>query len=236
MQALALLDGSQISYTLKRSAKRRSIGLRISNEGLIVSAPMRISLRELNALLQSKISWIQQKLDQQQANAAPELQWSSGQKLLLLGNEIALYLAADTKNRAVEFDGGKLDVRSRTPDDKNLVKRKVIQWYKQQALVDFTRRTALLAQRLGVDMPPVSLSSAKSRWGSCNSRGEIRLNWRLIQAHPSIIHYVVAHELAHLKEMNHSPRFWAIVKTLCPDYKKITDDLKAVSASLHAID
>ncbi len=233
--AILLEDGSTIAYTLKRTSRRRSIGLRISSDGLIVSAPPRISLRELNALLQSKTPWIQQKLAEQEAKTLPEIAWESGQTLLLLGNPISLYLAADAKNRAIEFDGARLDVRLRTPDDSDAIRRKVVQWYKQQAMADFTRRTVLLAQKLGVEMPPVMLSSARSRWGSCNSRGEIRLNWRLIQAHPAIIHYVVAHELAHLKEMNHSPRFWAIVEKLCPDYKKITADLKAVSNQLHAM-
>jgi hypothetical protein len=109
----------------------------------------------------------------------------------------------------------------------------VLQWYRREALEDFTRRMQLLTNRLGVEMPPIALSSARTRWGSCNSRGEIRLNWRLIQAPPHIIHYVVAHELAHLKEMNHSPKFWAIVAKLCPDYIASRHALKTMSAQLH---
>jgi hypothetical protein len=230
-----LPDGSEISYLLKRSPKRRSIGLRIGTDGLQVSAPSRISLKELGAILASKAGWIQQKLSYQQAHATPEVNWQSGEKLLFLGNEIQLYLAKDSKNRAVEFDGARLDVRMPNADEASAVQRKIIQWYKQQALYDFNRRTALLAQKLGVPTPPVILSSARTRWGSCNSRGEIRLSWRLIQAPAPIIYYVVAHELAHLKEMNHSARFWAIVENLCPEYRQIERQLKTLSAKLHAM-
>ncbi len=82
-------------------------------------------------------------------------------------------------------------------------------------------------------MPTLSLSNAQSRWGSCNSKQEIRLNWRLLQAPPHLINYVVCHELAHLKEMNHSARFWAVVESLCPQYKQAEKDLKVWSPKLH---
>jgi predicted metal-dependent hydrolase len=116
-----------------------------------------------------------------------------------------------------------------------VVERKVLQWYKKQALTDFSRRLSLFATKLGVPTPPLFLSNARSRWGSCNSRKEIRLNWRLLQAPPHIINYVVCHELAHLKEMNHSAKFWAVVASIFPDYKAAEKELKAWSPKLHVI-
>ena len=109
------------------------------------------------------------------------------------------------------------------------------QWYRKQALTDFSRRLEILAAKLGVPTPALFLSNARSRWGSCNSRQEIRLNWRLLQAPPHIINYVVAHELAHLKEMNHSAKFWAMVEKIYPDYKTAEKELKVWSAKLHQI-
>jgi len=91
----------------------------------------------------------------------------------------------------------------------------------------------ILAAKLCVKTPPLTLSNAQSRWGSCSSRGDLRLNWRLLQAPPHIINYVICHELAHLKEMNHSARFWAIVEQLFPDYKRAEKELKALSPQLH---
>jgi predicted metal-dependent hydrolase len=116
-----------------------------------------------------------------------------------------------------------------------LIQRKVVQWYKKQALVDFARRLEIFSAKLGVALPQLLLSNARSRWGSCNSRKEVRLNWRLLQAPPHIINYVVCHELAHLKEMNHSVRFWHVVESIFPDYKTAEKELKALSALLHRI-
>jgi len=93
----------------------------------------------------------------------------------------------------------------------------------------------LFAAKLGVTTPPFKLSNARSRWGSCTSQGDIRLNWRLIQAPPSIINYVICHELAHLKEMNHSAQYWAIVEGIYPHYKAAEKELKQLSAVLHRI-
>lgn len=236
MPELALADGTRLPYELKRSSKRRSIGLRISEQGLVVSIPQRLSLRELEALLYSKLDWIQQKVQQQAAAKVPALSWQHGETLWLLGNSLPLYLATDSRNRAISCDGSRIDVRLTNISDSAMIKRRVTQWYKQQALVDFSRRTELLVQKLGLPMPPIALSSARSRWGSCNSKGEIRLNWRLIQAPPHIIQYVIAHELAHLKEMNHSARFWAIVARLFPSYRDAEAELRQLSRQLHRID
>jgi predicted metal-dependent hydrolase len=122
-----------------------------------------------------------------------------------------------------------------TPDNHALIHHKVVQWYQKQAMTDFARRLTILATKLGVPTPPLTLSNAKSRWGSCNSRGEVRLNWRLLQASPSIINYVICHELAHLKQMNHSAKFWAVVESLFSDYKQAENALKTLSPQLHRI-
>ena len=100
-------------------------------------------------------------------------------------------------------------------------------WYQQQAITCFGQRITLYAQKLRVPHPQFRLSRAKTRWGSCNARGVIHLNWRLIQMPLHLIDYVVAHELAHLLEMNHSPAFWQQVKSIYPDYLIARKELKA---------
>lgn len=232
--ALALPDGDTIQYQLERRP-RKTIGMQISPQGLIVHAPNRITLSQLEQLLLSKANWIRNKLQALQESALAPFQWQDGAALRYLGQDIQLSLRHDAKNRAVEFDGARLYLALPNPDEDATVQRKVAQWYRKQALADFTRRLELLAAKLGVPKPPMFLSNARTRWGSCNSRGEIRLHWRLIQAPPHIIHYVVAHELAHLKEMNHSPKFWAWVEKLCPDYSTARQELKALSAHLHLV-
>lgn len=231
---LALPDGEQIPYQLERR-KRRTVGMRISPQGLVVHAPVKISLQQLNELLLSKAHWILTKLRAQQENAIEPFAWRDGGNLLWLGNEMLLNLRQDARSRAIAHERGQLHVALPKPDDAVTVSRKVLLWYRKQAHTDFSRRLEILAARLGVKTPPFYLSNARSRWGSCNSRGEIRLNWRLIQAPPHIINYVICHELAHLKEMNHSTRFWAVVERLYPDYKRAEKELKALSARLHAM-
>jgi predicted metal-dependent hydrolase len=231
-----VISGREIPYTLKISARRRTLGLRIDQRGLTVHIPKRTSQRTVESLLQDKSDWIARKLAEWQDRPGPAtMQWQDGAALRHLGQDIQLCLRVDARNRAVEFDGARLYLALPNPDDDATVQRKVAQWYRKQALTDFTRRIELLAAKLGVPTPPMFLSNARTRWGSCNSRGEIRLHWRLIQAPPHIIHYVVAHELAHLKEMNHSPKFWAWVEKLCPDYSGARQELKAMSAHQHLV-
>ena len=229
-----IISGREIPYTLKISARRRTLGLRIDERGLTVHIPKRVPQHTVESLLQDKSEWIARKLAEWQDRPAA-MQWQDGAALRYLGQDIQLSLRVDARNRAVEFDSARLYLALPNPDDDATVQRKVAQWYRKQALVDFTRRIELLAAKLGVPKPPMFLSNARTRWGSCNSRGEIRLHWRLIQAPPHIIHYVVAHELAHLKEMNHSPKFWAWVEKLCPDYSTARRELKALSAQLHLV-
>jgi hypothetical protein len=179
-------------------------------------------------------SWIEKKLDQLIATP-PEIQWEDSAQLLYLGRELTLDAQIGGTRSPVIMSGERLTVALPDPTDAGAIRRKVLAWYRHVALEDFTRRIAILAAKLGVDAPPAALSNADTRWGSCSARGNIRLNWRLIQAPPHIIHYVVAHELAHLKEMNHSSKFWAVVATMCPDYLNIRKQLKTLSPKLHTI-
>lgn len=232
---LVLPDGRNIPYRLIASARRKSIGLRIDQHGLTVSTPARIARSRLENMLLQKSGWILKKLTRHQENTPAAMEWRDGARMQFLGNPLTLSLSHAPRNRAVECEAGALHLALPTPDCTQTVQRKVIAWYRRAALDDFSRRLELLAAKLGVPAPPLFLSSARTRWGSCNSRGEIRLNWRLIQAPPHIIHYVAAHELAHLKEMNHGPHFWAVVATLCPDYRSAQQALKAMSTRLHAL-
>jgi predicted metal-dependent hydrolase len=231
---LALPGGHRLNYLLKVSVKRRTIGLRIDDEGLTVHTPKRVPHGFVENLLIEKSGWILRKLAEREVRPKA-MTWQDGACLRYLGQTVALHVRQDARNRALEYDGTRLYVAQPDPSDTAAIQRKVSLWLRKQAQPDFARRIALLAAKLDVPLPPVTLSSARTRWGRCNSRGEIRLNWRLIQAPPHIIHYVVAHELAHLKEMNHSPKFWAWVGKLCPDYLAARQELKALSAELHLL-
>ena len=231
-QVLTLQNGETIPYLLERRP-RRTVGLKITADGLVVHAPKRIFAFQLNQILQQKSSWILNKLQAREANHVEKIEWIDGEHLLYLGNDIALNIVQNSSNKALIFDQNTLFIASPQPNNHAVLGRKVIQWYKKQAALDFARRLEILAAKLGIPTPPLTLSNAQSRWGSCNSRGEVRLNWRLLQAPPHIINYVICHELAHLKQMNHSAKFWAVVEQLFPNYKAAEKELKALSPQLH---
>lgn len=231
---LALPNGEHIPYQLERRS-RRTIGLKISATGLIVHAPKRISQTLLEHALLEKVDWIRKKLTQLVDSQPAPLVWEDGAELLYLGNTIQLSLKQDSVNRKPEFEHGVLHLRLKSIEDADAIKAKVIQWYKKAALTDFARRLEIFSAKLGVQTPALYLSNAQSRWGSCNSKREVRINWRLLQAPPHIINYVICHELAHLKQMNHSAKFWAIVESLQPDYKEAERALKQLSPQLHRI-
>lgn len=111
-------------------------------------------------------------------------------------------------------------------------RRKLIASYKKQALKIFTGRTAYFAPLLCVTPAGIKIGSAKSRWGSCNSAGLITFSWRLMLASQDAIDYVVVHELAHLKQMNHSPAFWAIVAQILPHWKERRKELRLLHQRL----
>lgn len=231
-QQLKLPGGQTIPYQLDLRL-RKTIGLKITANGLVVHAPKRISAIQLQQVLLQKAAWIQQKLALRETNQVAPMQWQDGEPLLFMGQDIVLTLQHHATNKAVVLQGNQLLVRSPQVDQPAFVARKVLQWYAQQALPDFKRRVELVAAQMGEKITSVALSNAKSRWGSCNSRKQIRLNWRLIQAPPHIIQYVVCHEMAHLREMNHSARFYAVQARLFPLYEQAEKELRALSPILH---
>ncbi len=231
---LTLPSGAQLSYQLERR-QRRTVGLKITADGLIVHAPKRISQSVLDSLITQKADWILKKLSARNENKIPALQWQDGEQLLLLGNTVTLAVKHDVRSRAVNHLPGLLELAMPDHNEAPAVARKVLQWYKKQALIDFSRRLEIFSAKLGVTLPKLLISNARTRWGSCNSKREIRLNWRLLQAPPHLINYVICHELAHLKEMNHSAKFWAVVASIYPDYKAAEKELKVWSSRLHVM-
>jgi predicted metal-dependent hydrolase len=228
---IILPNGEHLLYQLERR-QRRTVGLKITQTGLVIHAPKRISQSQLEGIIAQKADWINRKLAALTSNQTPEIKWQHGEKLLFLGNSLTLIIEQNSRSKAVEYEPGVLQL-AMPNHNPMLIARKVIQWYKKQAVTDFTRRLEIFSSKLGVDFTSLRISNAASRWGSCNSKKEIRLNWRLLQAPPHLINYVVCHELAHIKEMNHSAKFWAAVASIYPDFKAAEKELKALSPKLH---
>ncbi|MBN9405681.1 MAG: M48 family metallopeptidase [Burkholderiales bacterium] len=218
-----VLGPAQVAYALRRG-RRRTIGLSIDADGLTVSAPGWTPQAEIDALLRQKSRWVLEKLSQaRERHASPAgapIDWRAGAPLPYLGRTLTLQLDPRLRHGPA---GAVLEPPTLwlgLPHDAAAERlRDLAQaWLLRQARRLFTARLDHFAPQLGVRWQRLTLSSARTRWGSASADGSIRLNWRLIHFGESIIDYVVVHELAHLREMNHSPRFWDHVEAVLPDY------------------
>lgn len=232
MHRIRLAD-QEIVYQLRRSARRRTIGLRIGQAGLVVSVPSRLPQRAWEAVLLEKSGWVLDKLGQMRTQALPDFAWRDGLMLPFLGSPVELVLERGGPRARPVLAEGQLRVASPDPGDMVAIETRVVQWYRRQALDFYQHRVAFYARQLGVSVTRFGLSNARTRWGSCTSSGAIRLNWRLIKAPPAVIDYVVSHELAHIIELNHSSDFWRIVAQLCPDHATQRAALRAQSGYYH---
>ena len=231
------LDDHVVGYALKR-ARRRSIGFIVGPEGLCGNAPRWVGLRDIEIALQEKAAWILRKLREQHERAqrlhAAKVDWRDGTTIPFLGDTVIIVLDPRTTGAVLNTDSVALPgvphltlhiglPQAAAPEQ---IRDAVQSWLQRQARRVFEERCQLFTQRLGVRYTRLSLSSAQTRWGSASADGSIRLNWRLIHFALPTIDYVVAHELAHLREMNHSPRFWDVVRSVLPDYEQARGHLK----------
>jgi predicted metal-dependent hydrolase len=218
------LEGRLVSYTIKRSARRRAISILVDEEGLRVGAPWDASQSAIERLLRRHAEWVLRKLEEWQVRRAPSRHWTDGETLMLLGEPFTLKLDGETAS--VRLDNAQLVVGIGECGVAAVAKH-VREWLHAQALTCFTQRVDHYRRLLEVrTCPEVHLSSARTRWGSCHSSGRIHLNWRLIQVPVRLLDYVAAHEVAHLLEMNHSQRFWRTVGRLVPDYAARRKELR----------
>jgi len=228
-----------VAYALRR-ARRSSIGFVVSAEGLQVNAPRWVSLQNIDAAVRSKSGWILRKLQEQRERArrveAARIEWRDGTTLPFLGESVIIVLDPRVAGAVLNADAQSLPGVPRLVLHVGLPQaaepeqiRDIVQsWLQRQALRIFGERCRHFAETLGVRMTRLSLSSAQTRWGSASADGSIRLNWRLVHFGLQVIDYVVAHELAHLREMNHSAAFWDVVRSVVPDYEKMRSTLKDV--------
>lgn len=235
------LEGQRVGYEFKRG-RRRTIGFQVGPRGLEVRAPRWVALREVDVALREKTAWILRKLHEMrehgQRQQLARIDWADGSNFPYLGEPLLLVL--DPRH---EFEGAggvrRLD-ESTLPGlpratlhialphsaSAQQIGDAVQAWLMRSAREHFRQRLAHFAPQLGVAWRRLSLSSASTRWGSAGADGSIRLNWRLIHFRPEVIDYVVAHELSHLKVMDHSPRFWRTVETLVPDFAQLRAELR----------
>jgi hypothetical protein len=217
------LGSHTVHYVLRRSA-RRSHGFMINDDGLHVTSPRGSTLADIDNAIRAKQHWILTKLfersERRVARAQkPPVEWVDGARLPYLGADIILRLQDAARSHCV-FDADTRELRlGVTPGlSEWQIRERVKLWFQDEARRLFGERLSLYAPQVGVSYNSYAISSAGTRWGSCTVAGNIRLNWKLVHYPLALLDYVVIHELAHLREMNHSPRFWAVVGEVFPDY------------------
>ena len=228
------LAGQPVDYRLIR-ARRRTIGMEVDLSGLTVRAPRWVTMSEIEEALHERAQWIVRALVEWRARRRDVMprEWKSGAPILYRGRELSLEVFPARRTR-IAPDLFNLTVLHPQAQDEAEVAQLVGKWLRDEAWSLVVPRAAVYAQKLAREAPALRLSNARSEWGSCNARGEIRLNWRLVQLPPTLAEYVVAHEVAHLIELNHSARFWAVVEQLMPGHGALRRELEDWTALLAA--
>jgi predicted metal-dependent hydrolase len=213
-----VLAGNSVRYELHR-AKRRSVSMAIVRSGLVVRAPMRIAQREIESILQGRAEWIVQKLQEWHSRTTHvAARYGNGGSVLYRGKRLGLRVVPSLFD-AFEATETELLIASTKPLTREAQQHCVECWMRARAQEQFAPQVLAMAQHIGVDVKVVKLTDTRTMWGSCTSDGVIRLTFRLIQLPSALADYVIAHEVAHRRELNHSPRFWEWVRMLDPHFK-----------------
>lgn len=208
---------TSLAYRIRESRRRRTLSLELRADGSVhVAVPRGLRLAEVRRFVESRRAWIESKRALLAQAAPRRLPLESGTRLPYLGSELTLIVEQRPTARALcRREQGALVVRAAHAPS---TQRALEAWYRRQALAHAGERVAHFARLVGRAPRRLTIRAQRTRWGSCSARGSISLNWRLMQATPAILDYVIVHELCHLLVPNHSARFWAEVGRVLPDY------------------
>jgi len=218
-----------IEYRIRASDRRRTLALRLDAGGtLTVSAPGSLPLERIRDFVARHRDWIDARraLLAQSSRHAPVL--DSGAWLPYLDHQLELQVLSGPVPRCRRADD-RLLVRA---PDRSAVPRALEAWYRRMAARYFAERIEYFAPRVGHAPAAITVRGQRSRWGSCSGRGTISLNWRLMQASAAIVDYVIVHELCHLTIPDHSPRFWAEVARVLPEWRERRRALRTLGHAL----
>ncbi|MEO7743649.1 MAG: SprT family zinc-dependent metalloprotease [Usitatibacter sp.] len=220
------LGEASFEYVLLRRRGRRGVGLKVDESGLTVSAPSTLPVVRIEAVIRESAAWVVKKVGEWRNRQVPRAAWHDGAMLPFLGGWLVLRLTEGGRFHA-ERVGDELLLRTPAGAAEQAIRAAVVTWYRRFALRYLQERVAGHCVRSGIEPPRLMLSSALARWGSCNTRREVRLTWRLVKAPEALVDYVICHELAHLRHMNHSRAFWAEVERQCPGHRALRKHLFA---------
>jgi predicted metal-dependent hydrolase len=229
----AVINHQAITYTLRRSFRARRVRLEIGRlTGLIVIVPRSYNIGRLHGLLKSKERWISKNLTRFQTQLPPApRKLKCGDTVPYLGRDLKLVQQEDYHIDSMVLEGSRLAI---SPDlfHNGLLEPALEQWYRTEAARLITERADRWSLQIGIGYRRIGIRGQKTRWGSCSRKKNLSFNWKLIMAPETVVEYVVIHELLHLKEMNHSKKFWELVARYCPGWMEHKKWLKQHEADL----
>lgn len=209
-------------------SKRKSVSLHIDNSGdVIVRAPLLMPKIFIDRFVDKNSAWIEKHKTktQQRLEETPPHTFIPGDKFYFLGEEYELCFD-EKASKSIVLEGAFVT----RPAEAEEIKKCLRKWYRDEACFYLIERLAMYAEKYNLPYNELKITSAARRWGSCTSSGNINFPWRIMMCPEKSIHYVVAHEMAHLLQLNHSPRFWREVEKMCPTY---WDERKWLHANEH---
>ena len=227
----------RIDFFVKRSKRRKTVSIFVDPfEGVFLRASLSPSLGKLSKLVHSKAVWILDK--QRRINETighfPKREFVTGESFLYLGRQLRLKVLKSKSKPKIKVKGGRflVSINGKNSDlDKIKTVRGLLSvWYKKHVEKVLLKRVTLYSKKLRVSVPEVILANQTKRWGSCNRKGRISFNWHIIMAPMSLVDYVVAHELCHLRHNNHSEDFWKLLGAIMPDYEARRERLRMEGA------
>ncbi|KPF42905.1 M48 family metallopeptidase [Rhizobium sp. AAP43] len=233
LERMVSVDGRSIPLTIRKNSRATRITLRIEPGGrsLKMTIPPGLRERDIADFLDRYQGWLSNRLKRQKHGGVVE----DGGEILLRGVSHRIVHTGEIRGLTRSIDSELGHILSVSGAEEHL-SRRIADFLKKEARKDLEALVALHAARVGKPVRSISLKDTRSRWGSCSWDGKLSFSWRIVMAPPAVIDYLAAHEVAHLREMNHGPAFWALCKDLCPGMDEAKAWLKRHGSALHAID
>ena len=215
--------GPNITLNIQRTLNLKSISIKINKNCIKINIPFLFSNKKIEELLSKKYTWIKKQLFIQSRNQTLlKKEYIDGEEFIYLGNPYKLKIIIK-KKYSIKIMDGLLTVSVKDIDNIVKIKSLIKRWFLDQSASYFEKKTLYYAKKNNINVLSVKVKGYKARWGACSTKGDIIFNWRLIMAPPQIIDYVIIHELMHIREHNHSPKYWEHVKSVYPNIRAAKD-------------
>lgn len=215
------IQGNGFIAEVIRTTRRKTATVKVDDGVVSVVVPEQLPEVRIEQLLKDKNRWIKDKIStQRKIQPQSPKEFVSGEAFSYLGRNYRLKVVRGPFKPVKLLQGRLVATLPFGPDKPHMVRNALVRWYRAQAAPKLIEKTARYAEIIGVEPTGVSIKTFKARWGSCNDKGRIDYNWKIIMAPHQIVDYVVMHELCHLKHYNHSKDYWKQVEVFCPDFRE----------------